>query len=79
MSFGLITSLVWHLNMPLRDVQYVGNPYLNTYNSGWPHHPYLSWETSENIPQPPQAKELNLERAMTELASSRVEMENYQD
>ena len=55
--------------MPSRDVQYVGNPYLNTYNSGWPHDLYLSWETSENIPQPPQAKVLNLERAMTELAS----------
>ena len=55
--------------MPSRDVQYVGNPYLNTYNSGWPHDLYLSWEISEKIPQPPQAKVLNLERAMTELAS----------
>ena len=37
-----VASPVWHPNMPLREVQYVGNPYSNTYDSGWPHHPYLS-------------------------------------
>ena len=69
---------MWHLNMSLREVHYVGNPYLNTYDSGWPHHPYLSWETNEDIPQPPQAKESNLERAMAELGKYQAEFANFQ-
>ena len=73
-----VASLVWHPNMPFREVQSMGNPYLNTYDSGCPLHPYLSRETKENIPQLPQANESNLERAMAELTNSRAKMENYQ-
>ena len=36
-----VASLVWHQNMPLREVQYVRNPYLNTYDLGCQHHPHL--------------------------------------
>ena len=56
----------------------MGNPYSNTYDLGCQYHPYLSWETNQDIPLPPQAKESNLERAMTKLANSMVEMKNYQ-
>ena len=52
---------------PLREVQYVGNPYLNTYESEWPHRPYFSWETNQDVPQPQQVKESNLENAMAEM------------
>ena len=64
--------------MPMGQVQYAGNPYLNTYDSGCQYHPYLSWETNQDVPQPPQAKKLNLERVMIELANSMAEMKNYQ-
>ena len=64
--------------MLLREVQYVGNPYMNTYDLGWPHHAYLSWETNEHIPQLPQEKESNLERAIAELAKYQVEFSNSQ-
>ena len=73
-----VASPMWHPNMSLREVHYVGNSYLNTYDSGWPHHPYLSWETNEDSPQPPQAKESNLDRAMTGLAMYQVEFANSQ-
>ena len=69
---------MWHPNTSLREVHYVGNPYLNTYDSVWPHHPYLSWETNEDIPQPPQEKKLSLERVMAELVESQVEFVNSQ-
>ena len=72
-----VASPICHMNIPLREVQYVCNPYLNTYNSGWPHHPYLSWETNKNIPQPPKAKDLKFKRVMAELANLRAQMENY--
>ena len=73
-----VASLMWHSNMSLREVHYVGNPYLNTYDLGWPHHPYLPWEIIEDIPQPPQAKELSLERTMAELTKYQVEFANSQ-
>ena len=69
-----VASPVWHPNMPLREVQYVGNPHLNTYDLGCQYHPHLSWEKNENIPQPPQAKEPKIEDGMTKLASSMVEL-----
>ena len=56
----------------------MGNPYLNTYDSGWPHHPNLSWETNEDIPQPPQAGEFNLKREMAKLATYQAEFANSQ-
>ena len=41
-----VASHVWNPYRPMEQVQYVGNPYLNTYQSGWPYHPHLSRETS---------------------------------
>ena len=73
-----VAGQVSHLNMLLREVQYVGNSYKKTYDSGWPHHAYLSWETNENISQLPQEKESNLERAMAELVENQVEFANSQ-
>ena len=55
--------------MPFREIQYEGNPYLNTYDSGWKYHSYLSWETNQDVPQSPQPKESSLEDAMAELAN----------
>ena len=55
------------------------NPYLNTYGSGCQYQPYLSWETSQDVPQPQQAKESNLENTMVELENSMAEMRNLQD
>ena len=80
-AYGLhqrVASPVWHPNMPLREVKYVGNPYFNTYDLGCQHHPHLSWEKNENIPQPPQAKELNIEDGMAKLASSMMELAKSQ-
>ena len=71
-----VASLMWHLNTSLRGVHYVGNPYLNTYDSGWPYHPYLSWDTNEDILQPLQAKESNIQIEMVELAQYQVEFAN---
>ena len=48
---------------------------MKTYYSRCQYHPYLSWETNQDVPQPPQTKELNLEDAMVELANSMAEME----
>ena len=67
----------WNSCMPMGQVQYAGNPYLNTYDSGCQYHSYLSWETNQDVPQPSQAKESNLERAMTKLANSMVEMKRF--
>ena len=64
--------------MSMDHVQYRGNLYLNTYNVGWQHYPNLSWETNQDVSQPPQAKESKLEDVMVELANSRAELENYQ-
>ena len=41
-----VASHIWNLYRLMEQVQYVGNPDFNTYQSIWPHHPYLSWETS---------------------------------
>ena len=57
----------------------MGNPYLNTYDLGCQQHPHLSWEKNENIPKPPQVKELNIEDGMAKLASSMVELARCQD
>ena len=73
-----VASPIWHLNMPLREVQYVGNPYLNTYDLGFQHYPHLSWEKNENISQPLQAKELNIEDGMAKLARPMVELAKSQ-
>ena len=61
--------------MSMEQVQFGDNPYLNTHNSGWQHHPYPSWETSQNALQPPQEHNTCLEEAMAELARSQVEFE----
>ena len=68
----------WNPCMPMGQVHYAGSPYLNTYDSGCQYHPYLSWETNQDVPQSSQANESNLERVMTELANSMAEMKNYQ-
>ena len=67
--------------MPMRQVQYGGNynhqhhnPYLNTFNPRWQHHPKLSWETNQNAPQPSHEKKPTLEEAMIELAKSQAEL-----
>ena len=73
-----MASPIWHLNRPLREVHYMGNPYLKTYDLGWLHYPYLSWEANEDIPQPLQVKELNLERVMAELAKYQAKFANSQ-
>ena len=65
-----VASQVWNPYMPMEQVQHEGHLYLNTYNLGCQHHPHLSWETNENIPHPPQAKESNLEDEMAKLANS---------
>ena len=62
----------------MEQVQYVGNPYLNTYQSRWPYHPHLSWETSQNPPLPPHEELTNLEEDMVELAKSQVELAKSQ-
>ena len=64
--------------MPLREVQYIGNT-LNTYDLGCQHHPHHSCEKNENIPQPLQEKESNIEDGMVELVSSMVELAKSQD
>ena len=43
-------SLVRNPYIYMDQVQCGGNPYLNTYNSGWQHYPDLSWETSQSVP-----------------------------
>ena len=55
----------------------MGNPYLNTYNSGWQHHPSFSWNTNLNAPQPPQEKRLNLEDVMAQLAKAQAEFAQF--
>ena len=60
--------------MPMEQVQYVDNPYLNTYSPRWMHNPYLSW----NFPQPPQEKKLSLEEAMANLANAQAQMAKAQ-
>ena len=60
-------SQVWNPYISMDQVQYGGNPYLNTYDSGWQHYPNLSWETSQSTPQPPQGHKSSLEETMAEL------------
>ena len=67
----------WNSCMPMGQVQYVSNPYLNTYDSGFQYHPYLSWETNQDVPQPLQGKESNLEEAMVEMKNSHVQMATF--
>ena len=55
----------------------MGNPYWNTCDSGCQYHPHLSWETNQDVPQSPQAKDSNLEKEMTELPNSKAKMKNY--
>ena len=43
----------WNLCMPMGQVQYVGNPYLNTNDSRCQYHSYLSWEKNQDVPQSP--------------------------
>ena len=56
--------------MPIEQVQYLGSPYLNTYNLRLLHHPKLSWNTNSNAPQPAQEKNSSLKDAMADLAKS---------
>ena len=55
----------------------MGNPYLNTYDSRCQYHPYLSWEINQYVPQFPQAKESNLEDAISELDNSLAEFKTF--
>ena len=71
------------------QVQYEGNPYLNTYDSSWQHYLNLSWETSQSTPQEHKS---SLEETMAELRraqakfamaqaeskSSMADMDNFQ-
>ena len=65
---------VWNLYRPMEQVQYVGNPYLNTYQLGWPHHSHLSWETSQNPSLHPHEELKNLDESMVELVKFQVEL-----
>ena len=76
-STSKVASQVWNLYIPMGQVQYVGNPYSNTYDLQWPYHPYLSMEKNQDVPQPPQLKKPNLEHAMAQLANAMAEMKNY--
>ena len=48
-----VPRLGWNPCMPMGQFQYVGNLYLNTYDSRCQYHPYLSWETNQDVSQPP--------------------------
>ena len=61
--------------MPMEQVQYVGNPYLNTYNFKMT----ISPKSLMECPQPPQEKKTNLEETMVELARSQAELAKYQN
>ena len=73
-----VANHFWNPYRPMEQVQYVGNPCLNTYQSGWPHHSHLSWETSQNPPLPPHEELTNLEEATIELAKCQVELAKFQ-
>ena len=68
-----VRSQVLNPYMSMEQVQFGDNPYLNTDNSGWLHHPNPSWETSQNALQPPQEHNTCLEESMSKLARSQVE------
>ena len=59
-----VRSQVWNLYISMEQVQYGGNPYSNTYNSGWQHYPNLSWEIRQSTPQQHKS---SLEETMVEL------------
>ena len=61
--------------MPMEQVQYVGNLYLNTYNFRMTTSPIPLME----CPQPPQEKKTNLEETMVELARSQAELAKTQN
>ena len=69
-----VISQVWNLYMPMGQLVYWGNPYINTYDSRFQYHPYLSWETHQDIPQPPQEKKLNLEDALAKMENFQAQM-----
>ena len=66
-------SQVLNLYISMDQTQYGGNPYLNTYNSGWQHYPNLSWETNQSTPQPPQKHKSSLEKTIAEWRSAQAE------
>ena len=69
-----VASQGWNPYRPMEQVQYVDNPYLNTYNPGLQLPPNLPLNTNSKAPQPPQEKKTNLEEAMVELAKFPFEL-----
>ena len=67
-------SQVWNQYISMDQVQYRGNPYLNTYDSGWQHYPNLPWETSQSTPQPSQRHKSSLEETMAELRKGQANL-----
>ena len=68
----------WNSYMHMERVEYGGNPYLKTYNSGWQPHPHLSWNSNFNVPQPSQEKKAKLEEALEELVKVEAERVTFQ-
>ena len=69
-----VRSQAWDPYISTNQVQYGGNPYLNTYDSGWQHYLNLSWETSQSTPQPPQEHKSSLEVSMAELRRGQADL-----
>ena len=67
-------SQIWNPYISMNQVQYRGNPYLNTYNSDWQHYPNLSWETSQSTPQHPQGHKSSLKETMAEFRRGQADL-----
>ncbi|XP_039132333.1 uncharacterized protein LOC120269114 [Dioscorea cayenensis subsp. rotundata] len=85
-SFECPTGNSFSQMMTVEQAQYVGNfnrqqdnPYSNRYNPGWRNHPNLSWKNNSTMQEqsnPPQEKKINLEEAMTQLATTQTQFMN---
>ena len=56
------------------QIQYGGNPYLNTYDSSLQHYLNLLWETSRSTPQSPQGQKSSREETIAKLRRGQADL-----